>query len=474
MRDLLTHAALYPFRIQKRQLARRWEFMWLCILVISFAYERPLAYLTSYDRTNPRLFDAILALGILTVLPTLRRRIPMPRALKIWALLVLWFCICAVISSLAILPLEYARFSLFYASRYLLGLLTVYMVLQIPLSPRRKRVLHGLVVMGGVFVAFYCIPQYLSDSHVVVVTEELEVGVGAGRFTGPFGASYFELAQYAALSFAFALTFFLPLRGVFVRLFGLTVTAFVAWPLFFCGSRTGVGLAVVLLIALITYERRLRETGLVLGMILVGRFLLGGAGRVVQAIGSGTTLMRWRELGGSENVMYRMTAAISFPLSSYMHEKMLPLIGGGFYVAPRIVKGEMHYRVGYGYHSIFLFPFEQAGIIGLVLFLLFVFVVVKDTVAAWRVSGPTDRSFAAAVLAFFLATLVVGIGGHNFWQGFGSGNFNTCLIVLVCLGLIPTDHAIDLSSGTWSCVRPGRLSSRKGRRHWSPATDGGH
>ncbi len=253
MNPELTQSVSLRLRSSNATGASQWPFYWLCGLVLSFAYERPLVYLTPYDRTNPRLFDVMVVLGILTVLPTLRYRVRLPKAYRIWAFLVGWFCFCAILSAIY-LPPTYGKFSLFFAFKYLVGLLVVYMALRIPLSADQKRILHGMMVLGGVFVALYCIPQYIAGTGVVVVKEDLEVQAGEGVLAGPFGASYFELAQYSSLSFACALTFFMTARSELMRLAGPIVAAFIGWPLLFSGARTGLALGVISVVVLFIYD----------------------------------------------------------------------------------------------------------------------------------------------------------------------------------------------------------------------------
>lgn len=77
--------------------AKKWQFYWLCALIASFSYDRSLIYLTPYDRTNPRLFDLVVIIGVVTILPHLGRQPAFPRPFRIWVALVLWFCVCAIL-----------------------------------------------------------------------------------------------------------------------------------------------------------------------------------------------------------------------------------------------------------------------------------------------------------------------------------------------------------------------------------------
>lgn len=164
--------------------AKRWEFLWLCGLILSFAYELPIWYPTSYDRVNPRLFDLMFFVGVLTVLPKLPRGVRVPRLFRIWASIVAVFCFCALVWSVGILLWEYGKFSLFFAAKYVPGLIAIYIAIRIPLDARQKRIIHYMVVAGGVFVALYSIGQYgsggtevmISGGKTIAVDEELVYG----------------------------------------------------------------------------------------------------------------------------------------------------------------------------------------------------------------------------------------------------------------------------------------------------------
>jgi hypothetical protein len=106
------------------------EQVWLLALVLSFCYERPLAELSPYDRINPRLFDLVFLVGLALLLFS-RHRAPLrlSKPLRVWAALVLWFCICAVIYTIFLLPIEQGMFSLFFAGRYVQGLVVLYLAL---------------------------------------------------------------------------------------------------------------------------------------------------------------------------------------------------------------------------------------------------------------------------------------------------------------------------------------------------------
>jgi len=109
------------------------------------------------------------------------------------------------------------------------------------------------------------------------------------------------------------------------------------------------------------------------------------------------------------------------------------LVGAGFYVAPVYVDGHEKYRVGYGFHNAYLFALEQSGIIGFVLFLIFLFSMGTYLVRARRRNFGYEGDFGNATLAIFLAMLVIGWIGLGFWLGF-TGFLPVYLILIYILG----------------------------------------
>jgi hypothetical protein len=427
----------------------KFKFYWLCGLILSFAYERPLAYVTPFDRTNPRLYDVMVFIGILFILPKGRFRFKMPKPFRIWAMLVGWFCVCAVIWAVGPLPWEYGKFSLFTAAKYLEGLIAIYMAYNVPINRHRKYILHAIMVIAGVFIAIYCIPEYIRDSNTIMIRPDYEVYVGHDVLVGPFGASYFQLAQTSALLFACALTFsFTMFRQKSNYWVSLIIAAFIAWPLIFSGSRTGLGLMIASVVAIFVLNKQLRKTLVILTIGCAIVYFTVDSRKTVSGIESSATIQRLQDSEGSENsIEERMGIILSFPYDSYKEKNLLPIIGAGFYVAPASFGGEGYmYRVDYGIHSIYLFPLEQSGIIGFVLFIWFIIASIRYLKMTWKSKEKLDSSFACSLLAYFVATLIIGIGGHNFWQGFSSGNINTCIIICLLIAMRPCEIVVRSKS----------------------------
>ena len=118
--------------------ANRWQFFWLCGLILSFCYELPLVELTTMYRVNPTFFDIFFVLGMLTVFPGLQRTSELPKLLRVWTWIVVVFCVCAVVWFPAF-PWYYGKYSLFFAVKYVEGLLMMYIIARILLTARQKK-----------------------------------------------------------------------------------------------------------------------------------------------------------------------------------------------------------------------------------------------------------------------------------------------------------------------------------------------
>ena len=429
--------------------ARKREFLWLIGLILSFAHERPILVLTSMDRVNPRLFDVMVLIGILFVLPRLRRSVRLPREYYYWAWIVTIFVFCAVIYAAALLPFEYGRFSLFFAAKYIEGLLAIYITLKIPLSQEQKKKVMWAIAIGGVYVATSCIYQYFTTRAGGMV--EIAPGKFVHYFqhilTGPLSYSYFHLAQFSSLSAIITLSLVETVRGAAKR-FGIVVLAgFVSWPLLFSGSRTGLALLVLSMgIGFLLLRRaRLLFVGLLLAIGLI--FSVAPNITNLEALNESTTFSRLSASEHSRNsIEKRLASAFWFDIGNYKWSTLMPLIGGGFYVAPTTNGSAEKYRIGFGVHNTYLFAFEQGGIFALMAFLYFLYAIIRNLNRVRRKGSAVDRALAIATLSYMLASLPAYLAGQVFWMGFGSGHFNALLLIVLLIALRPSAIKSALST----------------------------
>ena len=434
---------LSRYRLRMKQVSARANqrgrigFRWLCFFFVAIAYQKPLAYVTAHDRTNPRLFDLAFLLAAIFVLPNLPKVRRIPRFFKVYCAIIISFSISALIYAVGILPWSVAgKYSLFFAARDWQALLLLYMAIQIPLEPNDKKKLLCLIVGMGVFTTAYCIPEYLNPMTSVQVRDDLTVGVTEGILVGPFGgAAYFKVAMYSSLYFIVTMSLAVSAGKAAKRQLLFTLAGFLALPVLFSGSRSGVAFLVVSMVAfgfLYVRSRVSWSANRIFALTFICMLLLGGA-RFMKKVDS-VTLRRLSTLEESENsIASRLSLVTRFAEKEYVYQAYVPLIGAGYGVAPveESISSE-RYRIGYGFHQTFLKNYEQGGIVPFVLFFVFLWYCFKSVVQSTKTANPLDACFAMAILAFFFANLVNSFVGNSMWYGV-SGAFFLYLIHLASL-----------------------------------------
>ena len=424
--------------------ASRSEMAWLYFLILSFSYELPLLEITSFDRINPRLFDIATLFGALLFLRGLRPVQPFSDMFKWWFKIVIWFTFCAIIWSLLWLPWEEAGiFSLFFAARYVQGLFVVYLALCIPLTPTQKRSLHYTVVAGGVVVALYAIPEYISGETLRIISGGKLVYRTPGTVLGPLGASYAHIAGFSSLVFAMALALFMGNRNRRGQRLLFATTLFISWPSLMSGARSGLLSFVLIFIGGLLFIPPLRTKALRVGLaaaLFVGllAFQLPTLENLRESSATIDRLLGTEESASDNTVMARIGIGKDhvqgYSLDLYQWQGWrLPLFGGGFYAVPHWDSSQLNFRIGYGIHNGYLFPLEQGGLIAFILFICFLVACFKSLRRMTHSPVPEDAAFATGMWLFFLVLLVNTWFGSQIWQGEGMVNFSTYVILLLML-----------------------------------------
>lgn len=421
--------------------ASKGHFIWLCALILSLCYEMPIVQLTSMDRLNPRLFDIVFLIGLFTIFPNLRGAGQVSRLFCIWAGIVAVFCICAIVW-FPIFPWYYGKYCIFFALKYVEGLLCIYAVAKIQLTSHQKRILYNMVVVGGVIVAVYAIPEYFGRTRPQTFVVGKEYVYKEGTLFSCLGMSYFHVSLFSAVSSFMTFARFNACKSTFARLKWMGLGFFVAWPAFFSGCRAGffawiIGWLVLLIISKVSYRRVIIGLAIPLAIFM---FITSGFSKLSTISEKSLTFQRFEvgeERGAANSIMSRFTLDW-YELSAYRRQGIrIPFIGAGFYVAPNVDKsGIQIYRVGYGIHNSYLFALEQGGLGAFFLFIWFLITCWKS-LKRIRLPGNNeiDRAFATGMFAYLCAIIIVMQGGQVFWYGFGKVNFNTYIILLFILAV---------------------------------------
>ena len=391
--------------------------LWLYLVFISFFYELPV-FVISFDRLNPRLLDIAFIIGLFIRGDKLFNK-TRNVIYHSWSKIVLWFSLCAIISVMFLTPSNAKLYSLLAIVRYIESLLLIKMVLSVDFD---KKILLRSAFVGLIFDSMYCIYQL---SHPAV--RELTPGnfVEVDYLTGPLSSSYFEIAQLLPLAFIVIVSLSHQVTtSSFKRLLIQIISVLLCWPLLFTGSRTGL---ILMLVTILTYfvSSGLRGVAFlslltVLGFGLFQRFDSDSS----QLYTITRALFLEEEEDGSVDDRLEVTRVFDF--QNYDNALVMPFVGAGFNVAP--ING--HNRIDYGVHSMYLYPLEQAGIVGFILFLSFLVCCLKHFY-----KGKRSDTFVLGAFSYLIAMMVTGIGAHNFWREFSSGNINTFILLVFCLAL---------------------------------------
>lgn len=411
--------------VKKKQLL----FYWLIFLLASFAYEKPVLILSSIDRLNPRLFDIVSILGIF-LLPFTKKIEVKNLIFEKYKQLIIWFGICSFLSLIIYsFPSEIDIYIIYYYISYLQELFVLFIAVRVIAEINSLETIFKVFLWSGIFVFGYSYYEYFYG-----VAGELEFAPGKfvmkpeGVIWGPFGNTYFQIATYLPLVFILIFGYASTLKGIKSKLI-YGISAITAWPLLYTGSRTGLALLIISLLVFMFFRFKGYYAGIVILLIsvLILFSLKGGEFETINRLEN-------MENNKSNSISSRITIFEEFELGSYVEDGiLLPFFGGGFYVAPT----NGNYRIGYGFHNIYIFAFEQSGVFGLILFISFLAsaskYLFKGLISFSSRKGSLEYVFLAATLSYLISEIIVGLAGHSFWRGFATNNFNTLRILILIL-----------------------------------------
>ena len=406
-------------------------YIWFIVTLCSFGYELPVLTLSSVDRFNPRLFDIMFLIGIVffntRIFNTCNNAI-----VSLWGKMIIWMAVCAF-ATVIVTPRTYGLYSLYYLFKYVEGFLVVRMLFLCKdyLSVSR---LEFILIVAGLIVSVFSLLQYFGRIPVTFdYSFEQDIPISNRYMLGPYSATYFAVAQMIPMCSLFCINHAVKnkqFRLLFIVIFFLFVFVGVN-----CGSRTAFFLTIssVLMFFLMLSKHRIVMIGgsalvaFILFIVIVNnpqssRFL------GEQLVEQNSTLARGQELenDSESSIVTRMEMFKSFSYNDYDYKIMMPFLGSGFYVSPK--KGV--FRVGYGFHNNYLFAFEQMGIIGFVMFLLFLFNVLKGSY-----NSLDNNDVGRIMFSYSLMLCIANVTGQIFWQGFGTCDMNTLTVYLMALAV---------------------------------------
>ena len=400
---------------------------WLFFVILSFCWERPIP-LTGYARLNPTLYDIAFLFGLCIFrLNVFTVRIS-NTTYQLWKYVVLWFCFCSGIY-IFLAPLGTWLFSAHFALQYVEGLLFVRMLLLVK-SDRIFSVVTMSAWIGLIIVSVYCVyEKYHPEIHFVELTRDKTIGrVVENAIYGPF-RSKFEMAQTIPLLVLLCLEAASTVTNkslIFFNRGNPFLILLLAWPVLFSNSRNALFICLfsLLFYALMKTRGIFWLRCLFIITIVVSTLFYSDTIRFLRRTSAVQRFFEMEETNQNDSIQDRVNYGMIFLKARYDYREFMPLIGAGFNFAP--IDGEE--RIGYGLHNTLLLPYEQAGVIGFILGILFLF-----RTLYWLYVGRKRTVWGYPVLSFFLALLLAGsIAGLCFWRQNSAGNVNTLIVAILC------------------------------------------
>ncbi len=395
--------------------------LWICcIFVASFCYELPLIEITSYDRLNPRLVDVMTVIAFFF---TSWKRNKSNKLLRAWELLTVIFVIVALISFVALLPINYGYFSLFFAIKYIETLVGIYILTGFNWQNYHIDKLLRFFCYGIIFAGVWGLLQLLGiiGSERYLPNGELIV-VPPGVILATFGVTYFHSGVMGAIGCGIALLL-LQRKAIFFPMFLLAFTASIFLAIF-SGSRGALGMAVIIIAIMVIRNRRLFLYACVAGIIAA----TSGVATLVEDYSA--TAARLESTSEKNTVSQRLGTDYFNMFGDVVnyHGIKLLLVGGGFYAVPMPDQnGNPKYRISYGFHNIYFFAIEQAGLLAFFAMLSFFYLSIKHALKNRK------NGYATCSLAIIVGILLIGWAGQIFFHGFGTENMVTFQVFLIIL-----------------------------------------
>lgn len=434
--------------------ARRSDFIAVCVLLVSFCYELPIANIFPYSRLNPCPFDlaCLFALGLRLSTP---RRIFRERRTH-WILPPLWAYVAActwasLITVLYLVPISYGLSSLYFLLRHFQVLLAVWLVATSRLSLQQVQTAIGVFLLASLIPLIAGLLIHTAVLHVPHTTASGDVVLVSGDRIRSVFNSYVQYSMHSllVLSLCYWLLILSPCSRGWLRVMAVLCAPFAFLGLWLSESRAGpLGLAVIVVLASIRSLARpaswtTKSLAMALLVLVVSYFTIADllpaekTARFRSATGWSLHEDDPAFSSGSNAIENRLAVGpVGIAGHYHYHGPAFLLYGTGFYLSD--FEGTI--RRGYGIHDIHVFPLEQAGLPGFFAGLWLLWRLLKMSLEQSRdAHSPSAKGAGEVMLCWYVMITIIGLGGQVFWY-FGSfGNWWALQLVVTVL-LLPSSQ----------------------------------
>lgn len=425
----------------------RYDYLWVCLLFISFSYDKPIIHITGLYRIDPRPFDLVFW-GFLFYVVSYKPRL-IKRMKSFWYMrkplivLITWFAFI-VFYQFFWLSSSYQEYSIFFLLRYFYLFLAVWLVATSSLTYNQRITIIKLFLFTILFVVLIGIFQFTGIINYSRLVSEGSIDMtGFGlfgrdvRITSTLGVHYSYFGQYSVLGIILSI-YLMVLENKKISSLFLSIFALLSGiaGIFLSQSLSAIVVLIVFLITLfltsilISGKFSRRTIIIVLLFIVLTVIILLNLPQNITTRMYGSYDKLINNSRNTDNPITRIEEGLNYPKNFFSQADFQDIIvGRGFYVARGLLGNR---RIGYGLHNITLFPLEQSGVFGFFLGLWVFYVLVSYPWFQFRMSR-NNKFRNLGGLFFFCWSIGIIIGGQSgqiFWLFESFGNW---FIVLLCI-----------------------------------------
>lgn len=418
----------------------------LAVLITSFFYCLPLGRgAVAGIASDYRIYDFVfIGFVFVAALPRLSRvgeLIKNRNRFQFWGIILLILLWLSLLLTFSTGGGERALPALVRAFRFTAYLLTATFIVAIVDNPRRYKFLLivffaniSVQAIIGFAQGLGLIPALWPDYWLLAYNPE----VGTSVPVATLSPHHKHIAVVMMLGIAMAATFLRMYRRTIIRVLLIVLMALMLMTIAFSGARTGlVGVATFAVAYLYMHRGRALMLLVVVVLGIMGFYQLTReyVQKPLEDIANERIVSRMEKMGYEG--LYEERTSIYFTTLPHGLQRYpwLPLTGTGF-------QNMRSYFAATGAHNNYLHVWIELGIIGFLVYLMFLWKILKTLrETARRAVAPFEKCVAKDVWAVFIAVLATMLVGETLWAQYNMFTLTGQIMTLVALAVCPLNWA---------------------------------